>query len=158
MSTSGCCGAGCLFSCGFCGKNLETCPVTMAPIGDSSLFTRLRPVQSPHLVMQGKLPVSIFNPVVRNWTPVCVCPCFLYRSLLTYPSLSKSSHTHWKGRLTILQLLGPVKPAPASTAISLSEVAIDYRACYQCHDVEEVFKLSRPAQTSPLLHPIRDRP
>jgi hypothetical protein len=40
----------CMFSCGFCGRNLETCPVTIAPIGDSSLFTLPRPVQSPHLV------------------------------------------------------------------------------------------------------------
>lgn len=78
MSTSSFCGAGgplkgkrvAFLAVAFCGRNLETCPVTMAPIGDSGLFTLLRPVQSPHLVMQAQLPVSVFfNPVAQELDP-----------------------------------------------------------------------------------------
>ena len=51
------------------GETLKPAPVTMAPIGDSSLFTPLTPVQSPHLVMEARSQSPSFNPVVKELDP-----------------------------------------------------------------------------------------
>jgi hypothetical protein len=72
---------------GFCG-NLETFLVTMVPIGDPSLFTYPGAVQSPHLVMQGQFPFSIFNPCRQGIGPQ---PVFV--TLLSLPLASHISVT-----------------------------------------------------------------
>jgi hypothetical protein len=108
------------------------------------LFTRLRFVQSQSRL---SFPVSIFNPAVRNWTPVCVCDLAFSCLLLTYPSTTWSRKRSLTAPALFLQAFTfalerrffdfwPVNPALASTAISLSEVAIDCRAYCQCQDVD----------------------